>query len=97
MHARVTTVRIRPGKLEETLEIGRNSIAPAAGEQRGFVGLYLLTDAETGVGISITLWETEEDLKAGDESGYYREQLDKLAGVLADRPESQVYEVSIRA
>ncbi len=96
MHARVTTIRIQPGKIEETLNIGRNSIAPAAEEQQGFEGLFLLTNSETGEGISVTLWKTEEDLRASDESGYYREQLGKLADVLAEQPGSEVYEVSIR-
>jgi len=96
MHARLTTVRVQPGKIEETLDIGRNSIVPAAKERQGFKGLFLLTNSDTGKGISLTLWETEEDLKASEESGYYQEQLGKLAEVLAEQPEKEDYEVSIQ-
>ena len=97
MYARVTTTRIQPGKIEEALGIARDSIAPAAKEQRGFEGFLLLTNPQTGEGISITLWETEEDLKASEEGGYYREQLGKLAEVLAGQPDREVYKVGVRA
>ena len=57
----------------------------------------MLTDPQTGKGIAITLWETEEDLKASEEGGYYREQLGKLAEVLAGQPDREVYKVGVRA
>jgi heme-degrading monooxygenase HmoA len=69
---------------------------PAAKERQGFKGLFLLTNSDTGKGIALTLWETEEDLKASEESGYYQEQLGKLAEVLAEQPEKEDYEVSIQ-
>ncbi|MEW6638786.1 MAG: hypothetical protein AB1425_18435, partial [Actinomycetota bacterium] len=80
---------------EEALGIARDSVAPAAREQRGFEGFLLLADRETGEGLAITLWETEEDLRAGEESGYYREQLNRLAGLLAEPPERRLYEVGV--
>ena len=69
---------------------------PAAKKRQGFKGLFLLMNSDTGKGISLTLWETEEDLKAGEESGYYQQQLGKLAEVLAEQPEKEDYEVSIQ-
>ena len=95
MYARVTTIYVQPGKIKEAVDIDRNSILPAAEEQDGFKGMRLLTDAETGKGISVTLWEAEEDLKAGEKSGYYREQLAKIADIQAGQPEMEVFEVSI--
>jgi len=96
MHARVTTVRIQPDKVEEVLEIGRSSVAPAAREQQGFKGLFLLTNSDMGKGISVTLWETEEALRASEESGYYQEQMGKLANFLVAPPEKEDYKVSIQ-
>jgi heme-degrading monooxygenase HmoA len=96
MHARVTRVRIQPGRVQEVLEIGRNSVAPAAREQQGFKGLFLLTDSVAGEGISVTLWETEEDLRASEQGGYYGEQMGKLADLLVAPPEKGDYEVSIQ-
>lgn len=57
----------------------------------------MLTDPGTGKGIAIAPWETEEALEASEESGYYREQLGKLAKVLAGQPEREVREVGVRA
>ena len=34
---------------------------PAAKQQKGFKGLYLLHDRNTGKGLTISLWETEAD------------------------------------
>ena len=96
MHARVVTFQLHPGKTEEAVRIYRDSIVPAAKQQPGFKGARLLTDSNTGKGISISLWETEADLKAGETSGYYQEQIAKLGQVLAFSPTRESYEVSIQ-
>ncbi len=96
MHARVVTVQVQPGKIEETIRIYRDSVAPAAKQQKGFKGAFLLTDPNTGKGISVTLWETEADLKAGEASGYYQEQIAKFGAVFAAPPAREAYEVSLQ-
>jgi hypothetical protein len=62
----------------------------------GVQGPLPIDEFRTGKGIFLTLWETEEDLKASEESGYYQEQLGKLAEALAGQPEKEDYEVSIQ-
>ena len=96
MHARVVTVQVQPGKIEETIRIYRDSVVPAAKEQKGFKGAFLLTDPNTGKGVSVTLWETEADLKAGEASGYYQEQIAKFGAVFAAPPAREAYEVSLQ-
>jgi heme-degrading monooxygenase HmoA len=96
MHARVVTVQSQPGKTEETVRIYRDSVMPVAGQQQGFKGALLLTDPHTGKGISITLWETEADMIAGETSGYYQEQIAKFAQVFAGPPTREGYEVSVQ-
>ena len=97
MHARVSTVQIQPGKTDEAINIYRDSVVPAAKQQKGSKGMLLLTDASTGKGISIALWETEADMKAGEASGYYQEQIAKFASVFAAPPVMEHYEVSVQA
>ena len=99
MHARVTFVQIVPGKLDEAVDRYRDSVLPAAGQQKGFKGLYLLTltDRSAGKGISITLWETEADMLAGENSGYYQQQLAKFKDVFSAPPVREAYEVSVQA
>ena len=64
MNARVTIVRVLPDKMDETIGIYRDSVLPFAKQQKGCQGVYMLTDRNTGKGISITLWDTEADMTA---------------------------------
>ncbi len=97
MFARMTTVQIKDGKIDEAIKIYKESVAPAAKSQRGYIGAYLLVDRKTGKGISIALWESEEDLIAGEESGYLKEQLSKFKDYFATSPVREIYEVSLQA
>lgn len=45
----------------------------------------------------MTLWETEEDLKAGENSGYFREQVAKFGPLLLGPPTREVFIVSAAA
>ena len=96
MYARVTTTQVQPEKTEETVSLFRDSVIPAAKQQQGFKGALLLTDPNTGKGVSITLWETEDNMRAGETSGYYQEQVAKFAQVFTGPPIREVYEVSVQ-
>ncbi len=74
----------------------RDSVIPAAKQQQGFKGTFLLTDPNTGKGVSISLWETEADMRAGETSGYYQEQIAKFAQIFAGPPTREGYEVSVQ-
>ena len=95
MHARVMTGLIQPGKMDEMILIYRDSIMPTAKEQKGFKGGILLTDPHTNKIISISLWETEADMKAGEASGYLQQQVGKVAPTLAAPSVREAYEVSV--
>ncbi len=95
--ARVVTVQIQPGKMDELISIYQDSIVPAAKEQEGFRHALLLSDADTGKAISVTVWETEADMQAGEASGYLREQMAKAAAGFAAPPTTEHYEVSVSA
>ena len=96
MFARVTMVQGKVDKLDESIKIYEDSIITAAKSQKGFQGAYLLTDRNTGKGISCTLWDSEEDADANEQSGYYQQQLDKLKDFLTAQPVREGYEVSVQ-
>ncbi len=96
MNARVVTVQIQPGKISDAIGIYRDSVIPAAKQQNGFKGALLLTDRNTGKGISVALWETEADMTAGEASGYYQQQLAKFRDVFGAPPVREHYEVSVQ-
>jgi heme-degrading monooxygenase HmoA len=97
MHARVSTAEVQPGRIDEMASLSRDSVLPAARQQQGFRGGLWLTDPGTNKVMIVTLWETEEDMEAGERSGYYREQVGKFGGMLAGEVVREAYEVSIQA
>ena len=94
MHARATTVQIQSGKMQEAIGI-YNQIILAAKAVKGFQGAYLMTDASSGKVLSITVWETEADMLAGESSsGHVPEAIAKLGSLIAGSPEIDHYEMS---
>jgi heme-degrading monooxygenase HmoA len=96
MYTRVTITQFLPGKTDEGIAIYRDSVVPAAKQEKGCKGLYLLTDRKMGKGISIAFWETEADMMAGESSGYYQQQLAKFKDVFSTPPVREAYEVSVQ-
>jgi heme-degrading monooxygenase HmoA len=97
MYARVTTMQPRQGLAGEAAKIFRESVIPAAQQQMGFRGAMLLEDPASGRGTSITLWETEADLMAGEESGYFKEQIAKFGPLMEGPPVREVLVVTAQA
>jgi len=93
MYARVTTVYVRNDLIEKAIGIYRDSIIPAARRQKGFHSGTLLIDRESGKGMSITLWDSKEDILANEENQYYQEQLLKMMVVFTTDPIREEYEV----
>ncbi len=97
MRARVVSVQIQQGKMEEASRIVQQLIVPVMREQHGFKAQLFLTQEDTGKAISINLWESEADLRAFEGSSIYPELLGKLGAVLAGRPAGEGYDVSVQA
>ena len=97
MFARFTIVQVNPDKVDEVIKLYEESVVPAAKSQKGYRGAYLYTDRKTGKGYSISLWDSEEDAIANEQSGYYKEQVGKFAEYLTAPPVQEGYEVSVQA
>ena len=97
MFARLTIVQVKIDKLDEAIKIYEDSVVPTAKSQKGFQGAYLLTDRNTGKGISCTLWDSEEDAVANEQSGYYQEQVGKFKDFFTAPPVQEGYEVAVQA
>ena len=90
-------VQVQPGKVDEAARIFRDSVIPAARQQKGFQSIVLLTDRNTHRGISIGFWETQADMKASEDSGYLQEQFAKFRSIFAAPPTPEYYEVSAQS
>ena len=95
MFARLTIVQMKIDKIDEAIKLYEESVVPAAKSQKGYVGIYLLTDRKTGKGVSIAVWDSEEDAIANEQSGYYQEQVSKFKDVFTAPPVREGYEVSV--
>jgi heme-degrading monooxygenase HmoA len=94
MHARVILGKVKRDKQDEAIRIYKENVAPAAKKQKGFNSMNLLTDPDTNKFISITFWETENDMLTGASSGYLQEQLNRIASLFVGPPTIQYYVVS---
>ncbi|MCH8062344.1 MAG: antibiotic biosynthesis monooxygenase [Chloroflexi bacterium] len=94
MHGRIVSVQVKPEDLGKAVGVYRDSVIPAAKEQKGFHDALLFTDSATGRAVSITIWETEEDLLAGQASGYYQEQIAKFAELMIRTPDQEGFELA---
>jgi len=63
MYARVITAQTGPEGVDGAIRLAEKQL-PAAREQPGFKGYYLLTDAETGKLLILSLWKTREQMEA---------------------------------
>jgi heme-degrading monooxygenase HmoA len=63
MFARVITAQAGAEGFDGTIRLAEQQL-PGARQMPGFKGYYLLTDAETGKLVIISLWETREQMGA---------------------------------
>ncbi len=97
MYARVTTSQGNPEQVDEATNIVRDSVVPAARQQKGFAGYILLGDRGTGKAITISLWETEADREAsGAGSEYYNEVIAMVTPFLTAEPIAEDLEVLVQ-
>jgi heme-degrading monooxygenase HmoA len=94
--ARLTVTQAKAESVDEMVKLYSESVVPAAKSQKGYLGIMLLTNRETGKGISIAIWESEEDAIANEKSGYYQEQVNKFKKFYTAAPIREGYEVSLK-
>ncbi len=68
MYARVTQISGSPDAADAGIANFRDDALPALRQIDGNEGALLLVDRTSGKGMAITLWESEEALRASEES-----------------------------
>ena len=97
MFARVITAQAGAEGFDGTIRLAEQQL-PGARQMPGFRGYYLLTDAETGKVIIISLWETREQMDAvtaGAGSSGIRDEGIPATGLTGQQLET--FEVTLRA
>lgn len=93
MFARLVTFQWKSDRLDEAIRTYRENVAPARKAKKGSRGGYFLIDRKTGKGVAITLWDSEQDIIATEDGGFFKEQLDKFQDFLTAPPVREIYEV----
>ena len=68
MFARLTTFEGQPERVDELTSHAGEQVFPALREMDGFSGVIGLADRQSGRVVSVTLWETEEAMRASEEA-----------------------------
>jgi hypothetical protein len=64
MYCRVIRLRGNPAKTDEAIKLWSHEILPTIKQQNGFAGATLLGNRETGEGLAVSYFETEQTMKA---------------------------------
>ena len=100
-YARVMIGHTQPNQLDEAIRLVREVFLPEFQKQKGFQGLLFLVDTSTNKCFSISLWESEAEMKAHEASGHHGEQLAKGAHLMVAPQQiveqRQYYEVALLA
>lgn len=92
-YTRVISFRVRPGKLEETVEIYRRSIMPEVKDLAGNLGFFLLVNRDDEEVVAFSLWDSYEHKAAPERSGFIDGQMNKLSGLLMEPYRIRDYEL----
>ena len=68
MIARISTLQAPPQGLEAGIASVGDQVFPAVQHMAGFKGIVAFADRSSGKLMAITLWESEDDLRASEEA-----------------------------
>ena len=92
MFVRLISVNFLQGKLEEAKRIYHDELVPVVRQQKGNLDCRLLEPVDPADDyISMTVWETREDVYAYQTSGVYKDLIDKIQALYSKNPELKVY------
>jgi len=95
MYARIITFQYQPGKMDEGLNLLRETVVPELRQQAGYQGNTNLVDRGKNKVVGITLWQTEADMQASG-SSKLQERFAKVSSFLAAAPLVETYELTDR-
>ena len=95
MYARHVTVHGSPDKVDEAIRSVQEAVLPVLRECAGFKGQLFLVDRGKGEAIGISLWDTEENMRASEEQvRSVRQQTADRAGA-SSAPDVALYELPV--
>jgi heme-degrading monooxygenase HmoA len=94
-YARVTTAEVSPSGVQPVLDWIQGTMFPTAQGMEGFQGGYSLIDRKGGKAMAVSLWESEERLRAVEgQLNQLRAQGAQVGGA-THSPTTEVYEIVV--
>jgi heme-degrading monooxygenase HmoA len=93
MLARITRFQTSLEIIDESIKNFKDNVIPAVSLQKGYRSGYLLVDRKAGKFITIAFWDSEEDVIADENSGYYQKRVDTGKNHFVAPPVRELYEV----
>jgi heme-degrading monooxygenase HmoA len=63
VYARSTSIQAQPASMDAGIAHVRDEVLPALRDFDGFIGLSLMVDRESGLGITTTAWQSEDAMR----------------------------------
>ena len=95
MHARSGILYPRSDRFDHVLQLMRDTVAPAAQQEPGCLGMLIMNNRQAGRIVGINLWESEADMLASAKGEYLQEQVSRVITYLRRPPEFEDYEIEV--
>lgn len=97
MYARIVHMEYNTYRCDEAVDIMQKQVIPAARQQKGFKGFWMLVDRSSGKSFTISLWEEENDAsQTGENSQYFQDAISHLVPLLSAEPSIEDFEIVIQ-
>jgi heme-degrading monooxygenase HmoA len=95
MYARMLRMQVKPEHIDDAARVFAEDIVPSCRTKKGYRGAYFLIDRKLAECVPVTLWETEADMLATEESRFFQTQIVKLLSFFRHGLIRESYEVAI--
>lgn len=96
MYTRLLRMQTRIDLIDKASKLFEENVIPLCQDKKGFKGAMFLADRKTGQCLPITLWESEEDMLATEQSRFFQEQVVKFMEFFISPPIRENYEVTFQ-
>ena len=95
MYTRLLIMKMKIDRIDEASMLFEESVIPLCKDKKGYKGAYFLADRKTGKCNMITIWDSEEDMMATEQSRFFQEQIIKFMRFFTSNPIREAYEIVV--
>jgi heme-degrading monooxygenase HmoA len=93
MHARVSTLQMDPGRIDDAVRQLEDQDVPKLQQADGYWGLTLFGDRSSGKVVAASYWDSQEQMDAAEDAGRDARQRAAETGGATGEPQVERFEV----